>query len=103
MRTATRTSRCRVSRPIGQALSADALEQFCCTRLVVESEFLAVVVAKIVFVHVALKMLFADVLVNPFKAALHDRKETLDRIGMHIAAHVLFQAVRDGAVGFRYR
>ncbi len=37
------------------------------------------------------------------RRSMADRKEAFDCVGMHVVAHVLFQAVRDGVVGLGYR
>ena len=55
----------------------------------------AVVLAKIKFGQITVKMLAIDVLVNADDAALEDREKSFKRVGMHVTARPLELGVVD--------
>ncbi len=53
----------------------------------------AVIIAKLEFAQITVKVFFADTVIDAVQAALKDGKETLDRIGVNESAHVFPGAV----------
>lgn len=78
---------------IGQSLADDALDRKVSAGMIVNPELFAVGVPKIELGKVAVQMRFADMEVAADDAALEDRKEALDRIGMERAAHIFLGPV----------
>ena len=78
---------------IREPLTADTLEQSGSAFLVVDALRFAVVVAEVEFRNVALKMLLADVLVNPGKATLENREEPFNRVRRHVTASVFLASM----------
>lgn len=68
------------------------------TLLIVNAKGLAVVMAEVKFVNVALQVGFADVVIRPDKPALQEREESLHRVRVDVAAHVLFLGVIHAAM-----
>src|SRR6266480_290198 len=99
-----------MSRFVGEPTALRAFEGQRGAGNVVHAKFFAVAVPKVKLSKVAMKVRFADVLVNAVDAAFQDRKETLDGVGVNdpeIAiregvrlgvAHVFVFPVLDGAV-----
>src|SRR3546814_17525868 len=95
-----RIVRTLVSPPIGKALTFDAAKGFVGTLCVSD---LAGVVTEIKLGTVAGQMGFAHVVIGSDHAALEDREEVFDRVGVLDAARgdVLAGAVVDGAVSVK--
>jgi hypothetical protein len=56
---------------------------------VVNAEFGAGILAEIELRKISVKVLLIDVLIDANEAAFQNRKETLQRVGVHVAAHPL--------------
>src|ERR1035438_10379181 len=76
--------------PIGEALAVHALDHFHRALAIFNSEFTAVVEAERKLIQVALKMLFATMLVDANHAALEHAEVAFCRVGMHIATSIFF-------------
>jgi hypothetical protein len=86
-------------RRIGQALTLRALQGEIASGEIVDAERYPVIVTKIKLCRVAMQVGFADVEIAAIDAALEDRKEVFDRVGMpERGAHIFLGAVVDGAV-----
>ncbi len=83
---------------IGQSLAADALQRTIRASLVIDAKPNAVAVPKIKLREIAVQMLFGAVLINTIDATLEDAEITLDGVGVHMPANVLFCLVGDGFV-----
>ena len=86
------------SRSIGQPLPDDALDSSLGTLFIIDAQRRAVVVPEIKLGEIAMKMLFADVLINAIDTTLQDREEVFCGVGGCVAAHVLISRVIDSAV-----
>lgn len=73
-----------VSPPIREALSSDALERNIGTHRIVDAKFDAVVLAEIEFSQIALQVLLAAALIRADHAALEDREEAFERVGVNV-------------------
>lgn len=85
MMTPIRYSRCFVSRPIGEALSADAFER-CMGAFSIGN--LAMIPAEIEFLDVALQVLFSDMVERPDQATLEQGEIAFDVVGMRSVAEI---------------
>lgn len=92
MRTAT-AGALRVKPPIGQALAADVLQRVSRTIGVGEAELGASVPTEVKLSHVALKMLFANMMERADQTALQQSEARFDGVGRHIAARVFLRGV----------
>lgn len=72
---------------IGQSLALHALKRDCSALRVIDPEFGAGIHAEIKLRQVAIQVLVVHVLVDANEAALEDRKEAFERVGVHVAAH----------------
>jgi len=88
-----------VSLLIHQALAFDALHGLDGAVNVAVAEFDAVIVAEVKFREVAVQVLLAAVLIDAAHAALEDREEALDRIGVDVTPDIFFVGVCHRLVG----
>ena len=87
------------SRSIGKPLALDATQQAIGASLIVDSERDAVVVAEIELCCVAVQVRLANVEIATVDAALEDREEVLDRIGVpECSTDILLRRMVDRAV-----
>lgn len=93
MTTKRNASRWRVNPPIGKALAADALQRFDGAFPITHAKRGAVVVAEIELVHVALQMLFANMMERPDQPTLEDGEVTFNRVGGDLATRIFTKAV----------
>ena len=75
-----------VRRRIGQPLALDACKRDVGALNVIDAKLGAGVLPEIKLGQIAIKMLGIDVLVNADDAALEDRKEAFERVGVNVAA-----------------
>src|SRR5688500_2783270 len=90
--------RLHVSPPIRQALPANALECVVGALNIVYTKSGAEVVAEVELLHVAVKVLFANMMERADQAALEDRKVAFDRVGRDVAANIFACAMVHGLV-----
>ena len=72
--------------PIRQALASDALKQFVGASTVIHTKAATVVIAEIEFRQIAVKMLFANMVIGAVHAALENRKIILGGVDVNEAA-----------------
>jgi hypothetical protein len=70
---------------IGEPLAFHALQKTLCAVLIVYAKRDAVVIAEVEFSKVAVQVIVSAVLIDALHAALEDRKETFDGIGVDTA------------------
>src|SRR5205823_13863714 len=101
--------RCRAARPltcspwatsrfVGEATALCAFDGQRRALHVINTALLTVAVAEIELREIAMQMRFADVLIGAVNAALQNRKEPLDGVGVDVAANVLIGTVLDRTV-----
>ena len=56
------------------------------------------IVAEIIFRQISAQVLLSAVLINAFHTPLEDREITFSRVGVYVAANVLFMRMRNGFV-----
>src|SRR5579863_7929730 len=72
---------------VGQPLALCADQRAIGTGLVVVSHLDPIVVAEIKFCEISVEVLLFNVLINTDQAALEDREEAFEGVGVHVAAH----------------
>lgn len=88
-----------ISRRIGQALTLGTNKRAVGAGQIVNAERDPVVMPEVEFGCIAMKVLLTDVKIAAIDAALEDRKEVLDRVGMpECGPHIFLGGVVDGAV-----
>lgn len=85
--------------PIGEALAADALQGIVAAFNIANTKLSAIVVAEIELGEVAEQVLLSAVLVDAFHAALEDREEAFNRVGVNAAADIFAGGVLDRLMG----
>ena len=77
-----------VSPPIGEALASSLSDDLGGALGIFDAQARAVVIAEIELSEIAMQMSFAAMLVHALHAALEDREEAFDGVGMDFAANV---------------
>lgn len=80
---------------ISQALTNDLKQRNAHAVGVINPKSNAVVVAEVIFGKVAVQVVLAVVLVDALEAALEDREEALDCIGVRVATAILAGRMKD--------
>ena len=81
---------------IGEPLAFDAEQSAGGASSIINAKLDAIAIAEIELGEIAVQMPLVTMLVDASHPALEHREETLDRIGVHVAAHVFLGAVIDG-------
>src|SRR6266446_2800006 len=92
-----------VSLPIRQPLPDNALQRSFGALYIINTEPNAIAVAEIELSKISVQVLFFAMLVDAFHAALEDRIEAFNRIGVDVAANVFLLTVVDGFVAGKLR
>jgi hypothetical protein len=82
-----------ISRSIGQPLSDYATQRLLCSGNVIHAERNAVRIAEIKLAQISVEVLLFAMLINAFHAALEDRIEAFNGVGVCLAANVFVFAV----------
>lgn len=84
--------------PVGEPLALRATDRGKGAVGIVEAELFAGVVTEIVFGQVPVQVLLFAVLVDAFHSTFEDGEHAFNRVGVNVAANVLFRAMAHGKV-----